>query len=190
MNSSAPFDLAALQHIKQAVLPVVSQNPAWRKACFQAKRSITPKIGQLTSSAEAITRIITQLDQLLSSLKPPAGPAEPYTWTLNHLAKSLVKQAETEVTAKLSTAYPLGRVVIGLLARGHTELGDVLMARLVKKCFWLTGYWPAKQSVSLPPLWGGRFSLGDAGESCRYRPTDTQGWDCYLETMNVTGSDR
>ncbi|GJN93082.1 hypothetical protein Rhopal_006127-T1 [Rhodotorula paludigena] len=140
---------AKMQHIKQAVLPVVSQNPAWRKACFQAKRSITPKIGQLTSSAEAISRIITQLDELLSSLRapPPAGPGapEPYTWTLNHLAKALVKQAETEVTAKLGTAYPLGRVVVGLLARGHTELGDVLMARLVKKCFWLTGHWPQKQ---------------------------------------------
>lgn len=145
--SPPPWNPRHPQHIKQSVLPVVSQNPAWRKACFQAKRSITPKIGQLTSSTEATTRIITQLDQLLSSLKPPTGPAEPYTWTLNHLAKSLVKQAETEVTAKLGTAYPLGRVVIALLTRGHTELGDVLMARLVKKCFWLTGHWPAKQAV-------------------------------------------
>lgn len=141
----------ALQHIKQAVLPVVSQNPTWRKACFQAKRAITPKIGQLTSSASATHRIITQLDEVLSSMRapPPAGPGapEPYTWTLNHLAKALVKQAETEVTAKLGTAYPLGRVVVGLLLRGHTELGDVLMARLVKKCFWLTAHWPRKQPV-------------------------------------------
>ncbi|GAA5968439.1 hypothetical protein JCM11641_007638 [Rhodosporidiobolus odoratus] len=141
---------AKMTHIKQAILPVVSQNPAWRKACFQAKRAITPKIGQLTSSAEATLRIITQLDELLSSLKPDASnpdarPSEPYTWALNHLAKSLVKQAETEVTAKLGTAYPLGRVVIGLLTRGHTELGEVLMARLVKKCFWITGFWPRKQ---------------------------------------------
>ncbi|GAA6020856.1 hypothetical protein JCM8202_005469 [Rhodotorula sphaerocarpa] len=141
---------AKMTHIKQSVLPVVSQNPAWRKACFQAKRSITPKIGQLTSSAEAISRIIRQLDELLSSMKPPADgsstttPPEPYIWTLNHLAKALVKQAETEVTAKLGTAYPLGRVVIGLLTRGHTELGEVLMARLVKKCFWITGHWPKK----------------------------------------------
>ncbi|BGP19435.1 Nuclear pore complex nucleoporin component [Rhodosporidiobolus nylandii] len=142
---------AKMTHIKQSVLPVVSQNPAWRKACFQAKRAITPKIGQLTSSAEATLRIITQLDELLSSLKPDAAPAgetrptEPYVWTLNHLAKALVKQAETEVTAKLGTAYPLGRVVVGLMTRGHAELGEVLMARLVKKCFWITGYWPPKQ---------------------------------------------
>lgn len=137
------------------MLPVVSQNPAWRKACFQAKRAITPKIGQLTSSASAIARITAQLDDVLSSMRapPPAGPGapEPYTWTLNHLAKALVKQAETEVTAKLGTAYPLARVVVGLLLRGHTELGDVLMARLVKKCFWVTGHFPRKQPVR-PPL--------------------------------------
>ncbi|GAA5911270.1 hypothetical protein JCM8208_004314 [Rhodotorula glutinis] len=139
---------AKMQHIKQAVLPVVSQNPAWRKACFQAKRAITPKIGQLTSSATAIARITAQLDDVLSSMRapPPAGPGapEPYTWTLNHLAKALVKQAETEVTAKLGTAYPLARVVVGLLLRGHDELGDVLMARLVKKCFWVTGHFPRR----------------------------------------------
>ncbi|BGP51045.1 Nuclear pore complex nucleoporin component [Rhodotorula kratochvilovae] len=139
---------AKMQHIKQAVLPVVSQNLAWRKACYQAKRAITPKIGQLTSSSEAIARIIAQLDDVLKSMRAPAptgpGAPEPYTWTLNHLAKALVKQAETEVTAKLGTAYPLGRVVVGLLLRGHAELGDVLMARLVKKCFWITAHWPRK----------------------------------------------
>ncbi|GAA5912058.1 uncharacterized protein JCM6883_007095 [Sporobolomyces salmoneus] len=133
-----------MTYIKEKILPVVSQNPTLRKSCFQAKRSITPKIGQLTSSLSAITRIITQLDELLVSVKS-SGSEEAYVWTLNHLSKSLIKQAETEVTAKLGTAYPLGRVVVGLLLRGHQELGEVLMARLVKKCFWITGYWPSKQ---------------------------------------------
>ncbi|GAA6064581.1 hypothetical protein JCM10212_006465 [Sporobolomyces blumeae] len=134
-----------MERIKRDVLPVVSGDPALRKACFQAKRAITPKIGQLTSSAEAISRIISQLDQLLSSVRAASPGGETYTWTLNHLSKALVKQAETEVTAKLGTAYPLGRVVIGLLTRGHTQLGHVLMARLVKKCFWITAHFPSKQ---------------------------------------------
>ncbi|KAI5477641.1 poly(A)+ mRNA-nucleus export-related protein [Pseudohyphozyma bogoriensis] len=144
---------AKMTHIKTHVLPVVSQNPAFRKACFTAKRSITPKIGQLTSSNSATSHIIDQLHSLLSSLLPPKGQetaTQPYTWTLNHLAKALVKQAEQEVTAKLDTAYPLGRVVIGLLARGHVELGEVLMARLVKKCFWITGYWPPRKPDQTP----------------------------------------
>ncbi|KDE06516.1 hypothetical protein MVLG_03167 [Microbotryum lychnidis-dioicae p1A1 Lamole] len=137
---------AVMTQIKTGVLPVVSQNPTYRKECFTAKRAITPKIGQLTASAEMTLRVINQLDQVLSSMRPPpGGPREPYRWTLNHLAKALVKQAETEVTARISTAYPLARVVIGLIVRGHQELGEVLMARLVKKCFWITGWWPPKQ---------------------------------------------
>ena len=126
----------------------MSSNPAYRTACFTAKRAIKPKIGQLTASASATLRIITQLNDLLTPLKAPGAAPEPYVWVLNNLAKALVKQAEQEVTAKLSTAYPLGRVVIGLLLRGHTELGEVLMARLVKKCFWLTGWWLPKQPAS------------------------------------------
>lgn len=139
------------QYIKQSVLPVVSQNPAYSKACYTKKRAITPKIGQLTSSASLTATIISQLDELLNSLRPPPGQEsaiEPYIWLLNHLSKALVKQAEQEVTAKLGTAYPLGRVVVGLIGRGHVELGEVLMARLVKKCFWITGYWPPKRPVS------------------------------------------
>lgn len=160
-----PFPPNPTQHIKEHVLPVVSRDATLRKACFQAKRSITPKIGQLTSSRSAISRIIQQLDELLKSIQQlvtssssqaPQGGAESsssggggeaYVWALNHLSKSLIKQAETEVTAKLGTAYPLGRVVVGLLLRGHVKLGSVLMARLVKKCFWITGYWPSKQPV-------------------------------------------
>ena len=56
----------------------------------------------------------------------------------------MIKQAETEVTAKLAAAFPLGRVAISLILRGHTELGDVLMGRLVKKCFWVTGWYPKR----------------------------------------------
>lgn len=148
--------LTCRQYIKTAILPVVSSNPSFRSSCFAAKRSITPKIGQLTNSLPAISLIISQLDTLLTSLRPPPGAAgaEPYVWTLNHLAKSLVRQAETECTVRSGTAYPMGRVVIGLLLRGHDQLGEVLMARIVKKCFWVTGYWPAKDPVRISSFVG------------------------------------
>ena len=120
----------------------MSQNASFRAICHKAKRQITPKIGQLTASASATAAIITALDACLCDVRTH-GP-QPYTWSLNHLAKALVKQVEAEVTVKVGSAYPLGRVVVGLLARGHTELGEVLMARLVKKCFWVTAWWPAK----------------------------------------------
>lgn len=82
---------------------------------------------------------------MLSSASAAGGPLA-YTWLLNHLSKSLIKQSETEVTAKLPTAFPLARVVVGLLLLGHEELGDVLMARLVKKCYLLSGHFPRKQA--------------------------------------------
>lgn len=46
------------------------------------------------------------------------------------------------MTAKLSTVYPLARVVVGLILVGYPELGDVMMARMVKKCFFVVAYRP------------------------------------------------
>jgi nucleoporin GLE1 len=55
----------------------------------------------------------------------------------------LIKQAETEVTARLEGAFPLARLVLALLFQhSHAKLADVLMARIVKKCFWVTGFYP------------------------------------------------
>ncbi|CAO1627565.1 unnamed protein product [Parajaminaea phylloscopi] len=134
-----------MKHIKEQVLPVVASNTQWRKQCFAAKRQITPKIGQLTNSRQEIVRITTALSALLNEAKgAPCPKQEIYTWILNHLAKCLIRQAEQEVAVKFDTAYPLARVVVWLLLDGHAELGEVLMARLVKKSCWCLGYVPAK----------------------------------------------
>lgn len=133
-----------MAEIKSTVLPAVSATKEWRSACFQAKRTITPKIGQLTNSASAIATITAQLAQTLDALRPLSPNDEPYVWGLNHLAKAMIKQAEAEVTAKLGTAYPLARVTIGLILRGHDAFADVLMARLVKKCWWIVAHRPGK----------------------------------------------
>lgn len=136
-----------MKHIKENVLPVISSNPTWRKQCFQAKRQITPKIGQLTNTREEIWRITTLISNLLTEAKAaPAPNQEIYTWVLNHLSKCLIRQAEQEVSVKIDTAYPLARLVIWLILEGHKELGDVLMARLVKKCCWCLGYVPERKT--------------------------------------------
>lgn len=55
-----------------------------------------------------------------------------------------------EVTARIEVAFPLGRLAIALVGdQGHGELADVLMARFVKKCFWITGYYPPRSLVCL-----------------------------------------
>lgn len=82
---------------------------------------------------------------MLTLAKGASPNGEIYTWILNHLSKCLIRQAEQEVAAKQDTAFPLARIVSFLLLQGHAELGDVLMARLTKKCPWVLGYCPVKR---------------------------------------------
>lgn len=56
--------------IKTNVLPPVSQNPTWKKACRDAKRAITPKVGQLTNSARHIAEIVRFCKQLVTCTDP------------------------------------------------------------------------------------------------------------------------
>lgn len=138
--------MTKIRHIKTNLLPTISSNPDLRKQCFAAKRQITPKIGQLTNSRQEITRITQAIASVLDAAKQAAasGTGDVYTWILNHLSKCLIRQAEQEVAAKQDTAYPLARVVVWLLLLGHVELGDVLMARLCKKCPWVVPVWPGR----------------------------------------------
>src|SRR3954470_22299350 len=70
-----------------------------------------------------------------------------YAYLLSHVSKSLIKQAEAEINAKPEAAYPLAKITVGLMLRGHAAFGSILMARLVKKCCWVVPYYPAKQQV-------------------------------------------
>ena len=134
-----------MKYVKQNILPNVAQRSDWRKQCFAAKRAITPKIGQLTNSSTEIARITAAISDVLQQARdvPDADAATClYFWMLNHLAKCLIRQAEQEVAARQQTAFPLARLIIGLQLRGHAAVGDVLMARLVKKCPWVLAYLP------------------------------------------------
>jgi nucleoporin GLE1 len=44
--------------IKTEVLPAVASNADWKKLCREAKRAITPKVGQLTNSSSHIATIV------------------------------------------------------------------------------------------------------------------------------------
>ncbi|PWN47962.1 GLE1-domain-containing protein [Violaceomyces palustris] len=155
--------MSKIKDIKQNVLPVVSQNPELRKQCFAAKRQITPKIGQLTNSRQEVARITTAVGSVLTAARNASSSSgEIYIWILNHLSKCLIRQAEQEVAVKQDTAYPLARVVVWLLLEGHSELAEVLMARLTKKCPWILGFWPVKQPGQEEETY--RKALGHAGK--------------------------
>ncbi|GAA99036.1 uncharacterized protein L969DRAFT_84222 [Mixia osmundae IAM 14324] len=131
-------------HIKTQILPLVKANPTWKATCFAEKRQITKRIGQVTNSARDIIQITQDLGATLQ--RAQATPAC-YDWLCNHLSKSLIAQAETEITSRREVAFPLARIVLGLILAGHDRFGSVLMARLVKKCFWITAAFPPKASA-------------------------------------------
>lgn len=136
---------ARMKYVKEDILPSVAKQPDWRKQCFAAKRTITPKVGQLTNSRGEIARITVAISDVLQQARDvPDQHASKclYWWMLNYVAKCLIRQAEQEVAARQQTAFPLARLTLGLLLRGHAELGDVFMARLVKKCPWVLAYVP------------------------------------------------
>ncbi|CCJ31142.1 unnamed protein product [Pneumocystis jirovecii] len=120
-----------IEDIKLNVLKPVSENEIWRKFCFQNKRKIIPKCGQLTNSKQKIARITKDLEEIIIMSKEVAITV--YHWILNFLSKAIIKQAETEVTVNLYSAYPLATVCVFLMS-SHPDLIDILLARFAKKC--------------------------------------------------------
>lgn len=47
-----------MQEIKETVLPNVSANESYKSLCRQAKRRITPKVGQLTGASQQIEKVV------------------------------------------------------------------------------------------------------------------------------------
>ncbi|KAG5438824.1 hypothetical protein PCANB_002544 [Pneumocystis canis] len=114
-----------IEDIKLNVLKPVSENEIWRKFCFENKRKITPKCGQLTNSKQQIEQEIIKMSKKVAITV--------YHWILNFLSKAIIKQAETEVTVNLYSAYPLATVCVFLMSN-HPDLVDILLARFAKKC--------------------------------------------------------
>lgn len=141
-----------IEDIKLNVLKPVSENAAWRAFCFQNKRKITPKCGQLTNSKQQIARITKDLEEIIKTSKEVAITV--YHWILNFLSKAVIKQAETEVTVNLYSAYPLATVCVFLMS-SHPDLVDILLARFAKKCPYTIPYFNYNKNTE-----EGRKALG------------------------------
>lgn len=63
------------------------------------------------------------------------------------LSKAVLKQAEVEVTAKPSTAYPLARIMVRLIER-NPGLSSIFMAKLVA----MTGPWIVAMPIPREPV--------------------------------------
>lgn len=163
------------KRMKEAVIEPFKQGAVEGKAEIRkAMRLMTRGLGQVVNTKSSIVRVVSGKDPhhaciltwqtediqgiLNTYLPSPPTPASPiildqrppvaYCYLLSHLSKALIKQAEHEIAANTDAAFPLGRIVVGLLLRGHAAFGEVLFARLVKKCPWVVPYYPSRQPVS------------------------------------------
>ncbi|KAJ7160083.1 GLE1-like protein-domain-containing protein [Mycena filopes] len=120
--------------------PIKSVKPA--KSMWMAeRRKINPKIGQLTNDPRVIRETTDFIhDQII--MPPQRHPPMLYTGLLSSLAKILLLQAETEVTAEKKAAGPLAQVAFTLLDRLET-FPDIFFAKLLQRC----GGWPIPTAV-------------------------------------------
>ncbi len=93
----------------------------------EIRRKITPRVGQLTNEPQVIATIVSgpiyhnaanpdrdeQSQQIVQVLYPPAAPpSDVYHASLSSLAKAILLQAETEVTAEKRSARPLAQLAL------------------------------------------------------------------------------
>ncbi|KZP13350.1 hypothetical protein FIBSPDRAFT_797908 [Athelia psychrophila] len=119
-----------LKQLKSGPMKNVKSQKQLKSTWSALRRQITPKIGQLTNDAASINLISSQLHAL--AMPSPPHPEEIYIPLLSSLAKAILLQAETEVTASKAAAVPLAQVTKNLLGTlPHFE--DVLLAKLVQR---------------------------------------------------------
>ncbi|KAG2185823.1 hypothetical protein INT43_002260 [Umbelopsis isabellina] len=103
--------LDRVKKFREVIKPTFQQNPQWKADAVKSRMKMKRMVGQLTNKRETIMRVIA------------------YHSNLTYFQE----QAETEVTVKPSTAYPLAHVSV-MLATKHADFIDILMGRLIKHC--------------------------------------------------------
>lgn len=145
----------------------VKANKPLKSAWSALRRQITPKIGQLTNDAQSINNISRQLHSLL--MPTPPHPEEIYIPALSTLAKSILLQAETEVTAKKESAIPLASVAKNLLG-SLPHFSDIFFAKLVQRA----GGWAIPTSIPRTDVDSTPFDTSSLEKAHGYRVVDGQ----------------
>lgn len=137
--------------IKSQILAPVTDNKQMKSFCFQAKRKVRPKLGQLTDSQRQLQEIYNVLIQAIDECRNANEIV--YHWILNFFAKAVVAQAEVETIVSIQSATPLGKLAAMMMLR-YEPLKELLLARFVKKCPLVIGYTCAIDTVE------GRIRMG------------------------------
>ncbi|CCO32010.1 Nucleoporin GLE1 AltName: Full=Nuclear pore protein GLE1 [Rhizoctonia solani AG-1 IB] len=132
---------AALKKLTRAV----EENAELKSVAGRSRRKLRTRVGQVTNSQSELDKLADAIHDIISPSSP--HPAPVYTALLSAFSKYLLLQAETEVTAKLPTAYPLARLVWLVIARGHPKLWEIFWARFVGR----TGGWGVAVHITRKP---------------------------------------
>ncbi|KAH7318912.1 GLE1-like protein-domain-containing protein [Rhizoctonia solani] len=138
---NAWVERAALKELTKAV----EETPELRSVTGRLRRKLRTRVGQVTNSQSELEKLADAIHEIISPSTP--HPASVYTALLSAFSKYLLLQAETEVTAKLPTAYPLARLVWLVVARGHTKLWEIFWVRFVGR----TGGWGVAVHLTRKP---------------------------------------
>ncbi|OJT07083.1 Nucleoporin gle1 [Trametes pubescens] len=151
--------------LKARPMRAVKADKALKAIWSAGRRAITPKIGQLTNDAEAINKISQQIVEIIRPLQPHPPPV--YVALLSSLAKAILLQAETEVTAEKRSAIPLAQVTTNLLCV-LDNFADVFWAKLCQR----TGGWPVPLVVPSNDSDGTAFNEDGRRKALGYRGED------------------
>ncbi|KAL1705585.1 GLE1-like protein-domain-containing protein [Schizophyllum commune] len=129
-----------LMRLKNENTRVAKANPQAKSTWGNLRRQVVRKVGQVTNDEAEITRISNEIIDLANSA---SGSSILLNAFYSSIAKAILLQAETEVTAEKASALPIARVAHRLLAT-LDGLADVFFAKLVQR----VGGWPVP---AIPP---------------------------------------
>lgn len=180
-------------------MKAVKGNKQLKSQWSAIRRQITPKIGQLTHDIDSVMRIVSsfpllqrrlkinylQTQQIIDIICPSSSsslPRDMYFAALSSLAKAILLQAETEVTAEKRSAIPLAMVAASLLGTLQ-GFPDIFFAKLVQR----SGGWPVPTVIPSTDSDGTAWDEEQRAKAMGYRVSENQVEGLSDHVMRVSG---
>ncbi|KAH7890468.1 GLE1-like protein-domain-containing protein [Phlebopus sp. FC_14] len=170
----------ALKNLKAGPMKAIKSEKALKSQWSAIRRQITPKIGQLTQDQATISRISRQI---IDTIRPPVPLSQNlYFAALSSLAKAILLQAETEVTAEKRSAIPLAQVTANLLGT-LDAFPDIFFAKLLQRA----GGWPVPCTIPSTDSDGSKWTNRERTKAMGYRMTEGEKESPGDYVMRVSG---
>ncbi|KAJ3329265.1 hypothetical protein HDU76_008283, partial [Blyttiomyces sp. JEL0837] len=142
---------------------IMSSNPQFKGEFFKKRMQVTKAVGQITNSRRQIMDVAKRLDSTFKEGKQISPDLS--TRLLDFTAKSIAKQADTEVAVQRLKAFPIAMVCV-LLFEVHPPVLSILLGRLMKRCPYVVPMYFKKLPGETPDQFAKR---------CRYKIADADG---------------